>query len=277
MERQRGARRPRRNRPCTYRNHCQQRARRYHHPWLTAEGEEKEGGGTGTQMSIRGVTHRPPAPFTGEGKGKGSPCRRGPLPHPFPSRRRPLEGAAPSPIHRFGTKEVPAPSSRYYHKRQWMGKRARARRARQLSGGRGGHAPAPPPLPPLPGHARFGQPKTRSRSPKTGRGGQVAPPPPSPLAKAAPRQTAAARAGLKPRGLCNCHSAVLIRWSRWGGAGGGLMGGRCPERAGCLSPPPQRTRGGFFPLLSPPHAAFVPMHQPRPGEGVPPPPPLSLR
>lgn len=96
MGRQHGGHHPRRNRPCTYRSHCQQRAQQYHHPWLAVE--ERETDHEHRWPHTRNQTPSCPTPHRanrtpgwggssqrGESQRCGAPrCLRG-LPHPFPS------------------------------------------------------------------------------------------------------------------------------------------------------------------------------------------------
>lgn len=112
MGRRHGGHRPRRNRPCTYRSHCQQRAQQYHHPWLAAEEERWNVSTAGHTPATKPHPAGGIAPGGSSQRGESQWCTGlmcgalrclGGLPHPFPScqslhrfARRPLEGAAPS-------------------------------------------------------------------------------------------------------------------------------------------------------------------------------------
>lgn len=163
MGRQHGGHRPQRTRPCTYRNHCQQRARQYHHPWLAKGGEER-------RRHERPCSQTEPRPAAAGGKGRrwreaqAMAGREGDAAKAFPTHFLPA-GAAPlrpaparggdasqiSALRGFGTKEVPAPSCIITIKGNgWSAPHlARHRlsggRRRPLpgAGGRGRHTPAP--------------------------------------------------------------------------------------------------------------------------------------
>lgn len=130
MGRQHGAHRPRQNRPCTYRNHCQQRAQQYHHPWLAAGEEEREH-----------EHHRPPSPAGREGEAMMPPR---PFPTHFlpagtaPLRPPPARGGDAFPISPVRDKGSACALSHYYHKRQWMERTAPRRPRPPPASGRGG-------------------------------------------------------------------------------------------------------------------------------------------
>lgn len=232
MGRQHGVHRPRQNRPCTYRNHCQQRAQQYHHPWLAA-GEEKQ----------EHEHPRPPSPVPAAAGREGKAMMP---PRPFPThflpagtaplRPPPARGGDAFPISPIRDKGSPCALSHYYHKRQWMERTAprRPRPPPAASGGdTGGHSPPgqagvaatpqhpavcqPAGLDASPGSApsrsprgsrtALGQPeppRRRSRSPTEPAQGAASP---SPLAKrdqgSAP-STGGSTGGINARVLCNC-------------------------------------------------------------------------
>lgn len=153
MGRQHGEHHPRQNRPCTYRNHCQQRAQQYRHPWLAAGREER-------RRHEHPRSHIPQRRREAQAMaGSAGDAAKAFPTHFLPAGAAPLRPAPArggdtsqiSALRGFGTKEVPAPSRIITIKGNgWSAPRLAShrlsggrRRPHPGAGGRGGHTPAP--------------------------------------------------------------------------------------------------------------------------------------